>query len=372
MPGAGERPAARRLTGGREAPYTRAENVTNLLVTPSTIREVAKRAGVSVSTVSRVLNDYPFVSDGARRRVLEAMEQLDYRPNVAARSMRTGTSRAIGFVVSDISNPLFATIAKGVDAVLHRHGYSLVLANSENDPGREAELLSALRQRRVDGLIAAVADESAPSLASRLEEFATVLFDRDILGSTADAVCSDHETGIREALERLATLGHRRVALVAGSQHQLGSRARAVAFERHARRLSLSYDGALLLAEEASRETGVRLGRELLALEEPPTAVVIGHNQLTVGVLEALREHAVQIPGDLSVIGCDDVDATRLHSPRIDVVERDLLELGTASAQLLLERLGDRDAPPRRVVLPTRLVCRESTAAPRVAAGAPA
>jgi LacI family transcriptional regulator len=339
-------------------------------VTPSTIREVATRAGVSVSTVSRVLNDYPFVSDDARARVVQAMEELDYRPDVAARSMRTGTSRAVGFVVSDISNPLFATIAKGVDAILHPHGYSLVLANSENDPLREAELLSALRQRRVDGLIAAVADESATSLARRLDDFATVLFDRDVPGSTADAVCSDHETGIRDALERLAGLGHRRVALVAGSQHQLGSRARTVAFERHARRLSLSIDGTVLLAAEASRQTGHRFGQELLALADPPTAVVIAHNQLTVGVLEAFREHGVLIPRDLSVIGCDDVDATRLHSPPIDVVERDLLELGGASARLLLERLADRDAPPRRVVLPTRLVCRDSSAAPRVASGA--
>jgi LacI family transcriptional regulator len=339
-------------------------------VTPSTIREVAKRAGVSVSTASRVLNDYPFVSADARRRVLAAMDELDYRPDVAARSMRTGTSRAVGFVVADISNPLFARIAKGVDAVLQRHGYSLVLANSENDPGREAELLSALRQRRVDGLIAAVADESAPSLASRLEEFATVLFDRDIRGSTADAVCSDHEMGIREALESLAELGHTRVALVAGSQHQLGSRARTVAFERHARRLSLSVEGIVLLADEASRETGARLGRQLLTLDDPPTAVVIGHNQLTIGVLEAFHESGVRIPDDLSVISCDDVDAIRLHSPRIDVIERDLLELGGASARLLLERLEDRDAPPRRVVLPTHYVRRDSTAAPGVPTGA--
>ena len=104
---------------------------------PPTIKEVAERAGVSVSTVSRVLNDYPFVSDAARRRVVDAMEALEYRPDVAARSMRTGSSRTVGFVVSDISNPLFATIAKGVDSVLVPHGYSLVLANSENDPEHE-------------------------------------------------------------------------------------------------------------------------------------------------------------------------------------------------------------------------------------------
>ena len=336
---------------------------------PPTIKEVAERAGVSVSTVSRVLNDYPFVSDAARRRVLDAMEALEYRPDVAARSMRTGTSNAVGFVVSDISNPLFAAIAKGVDSVLVPHGYSLVLANSENDSDHEAALLAALRQRRLDGLIAAVADERAPGLAERLEGFAAVLFDRDVPGSNADAVWSDHDAGVAEALERLAGLGHRRVAMVAGSEGQLGSRARIVAFRRHARRLGLSI-GGLVRSSEPEPESGELAARELLALPDPPTGLMIGHNLLTVGVLEALSDLDVRLPGDLSVIACDDVDVTRLFSPPIDVIERDLLELGRASARLLLERLSDRDGAPRRVVLPTRLVTRGSTAAPRALTGA--
>jgi LacI family transcriptional regulator len=335
---------------------------------PPTIREVAERAGVSVSTVSRVLNDYPFVSEDARARVLEAMEALDYRPDVAAQSMRTGTSRAVGFVVADISNPLFATIAKGVDAVLHPRGYSLVLANSQNDPDHEAELISTLRQRRVDGLIAAVADERAPALAARLDGFATVLFDREVEGSKADAVCSDHEQGLAEALERLADLGHRRVALIAGSQGQLGSRARVVAYCTHAERLGLDGDPELLITIEPRREAGYDVGRSLLELDNPPTALVVAHNQITVGVLEAFRDLGVSVPGELSVVACDDVDVTRLYTPPIDVVSRDLLELGRAAGTLLLDRLADRHAPPRRVVLPTRLVVRASSAQPRAVA----
>jgi len=340
------------------------------MLMPSTIKEVAQRAGVSVSTVSRVLNDYPFVSETARRRVLAAMEELEYRPDVAARSMRTGSSHTVGFVVSDISNPLFATIAKGVDSVLVPHGYSLVLANSENDPEHEADLLRALRQRRLDGLIAAVADERATGLAERLEGFVTVLFDRDVPGSSADAVWSDHDAGIGEALERLATLGHRRVALVAGSEGQLGSRARVTAFRHHAHRLGLSECAGLIRSVEPEPEGGERAARELLALAQPPTALIIGHNLLAVGVLEALFGLGVRLPADLSVVACDDVDVTRLYSPRIDVIERDLPELGRASAQLLLERLADPDGPPRRVVLPTRLVARGSVAAPRTSAPA--
>ena len=329
---------------------------------PPTIKEVAERAGVSVSTVSRVLNDYLFVSDAARRRVVDAMEALEYRPDVAARSMRTGSSRTVGFVVSDISNPLFATIAKGVDSVLVPHGYSLVLANSENDPEHEAGLLSALRQRRLDGLIAAVADERAPgsrsgwTASSPSSSTATP-------GSNADAVWSDHDAGVAEALERLAGLGHHRVALIAGSEGQLGSRARTS--RSGAMRAGSLSIGGLVRSAEPGREGGELAARQLLASADRPTALLIGHNLLTAGILVALTDLGVRVPDDLSVIACDDVDVTRLFSPPIDVIERDLLELGRCSAQLLLDRLGGEGASPLRVVLPTHLVTRQHRAAAR-------
>lgn len=338
---------------------------------PSTIREVAKRAGVSVSTVSRVLNDYPYVSGETRQRVLAAVDELSYLPDFVARSMRTGTTRAVGFVVADISNPSFAAVAKGVDAVLDPNGYALVLAHSENDPGREAGLLGALRQRRLDGLVAAVADERDPGLGERLSAFTCVLFDREVPGSNADAVLSDHAAGMGEALERLVALGHRRVALVAGSEGQLGSRARIVAFKTHARRLGLTAGDRLVVSLEPGRLAGARAARELLALAERPTAIITGHNRLTVGVLGALKELEVHVPDDLSVVACDDIDATRLHSPPIDVIERDLHELGRAIGLLLLDRFAGHDGPPRRLVLPTRLLVRASSAPPRVVAGVP-
>ncbi len=331
---------------------------------PTTIREVAERAGVSVSTVSRVLNNFPYVSERARGRVLEAMAVLEYRPDVAARSMRTGTSRAVGFAVSDISNPLFSAMAKGADAVLHPYGYSLVLANAGGDPGREAELLSALRQRRVDGLIVAVADETQPGLAQRLGAFnACVLVDREVRGVPVDSICSDHSAGMAQALEHLASLGHRRVALVAGSQAQLGSRARVAAFRSELTRLGLEPDPGLVRTGELSAETGAAALGELLRLECPPTALVAGNNQLTVGVLGALRARGLRVPGGLSLVACDDVDLTRLHTPPIDVIRRDPVELGRGAAALLLERLADPAAPPRRLVLPTEFERRSSSTA---------
>ncbi len=342
-----------------------------MLPRPSTIREVAKRASVSVSTVSRVLNDYPYVSEETRRRVLEAVRELDYLPDFVARSMRTGTTRAVGFVVADISNPSFAAVAKGVDAVLDPGGYALVLAHSENDPEREAGMLTVLRQRRLDGLVAAVADERAPGLAARLDGFTCVLFDRDVPGSNADAVISDHAAGMGEALTRLVALGHRRVALVAGSAGQLGSRARMIGFRSHARRLGLPASDRLVISLEPGRATGARVARELLALAEPPTAIITGHNQLTVGVLEALQELGVRVPDELSIVACDDIAATRLYAPPIDVIERDLPELGRIIGRLLLERFAGHDGPPKRLVLPTRLLVRGSTGRPCVTEGVP-
>jgi LacI family transcriptional regulator, galactose operon repressor len=336
-----------------------------------TIKEVAARAQVSVSTVSRVLNDYPFVSEDARRRVTEAMQELDYRPDMTARSMRTGTTGAVGFVVSDITNPVFAAIAKGADAVLHPHGYSLVLANSGGDPEHEAELVAALRQRRVDGLIAAVADERSPGLVDRLARVpACVLFDREVAGSAADAVCSDHASGMNAALTHLARLGHTRVGLIAGRLGQLGSRGRVTAFRRAGSRLGLDRDGALVITGKLSRETGYEGARELLSLGKPPTALIAGNNQLTVGALEALHAQGIEVPAELSFVACDDIDLTRMHDPPIDVIGRDAEEHGRAAAELLLRRLEDPHGPPRRVVLPTSFVRRASCDVPPARAGA--
>lgn len=333
---------------------------------PPTIKQVAERASVSVSTVSRVLNDYPFVSDAARARVVQAMEELDYRPDGAARTMRTGTSLAVGFVVDDFANPLFSTIAKGADLCLYERGYSLVLANSQHDVGREADAVAALRQRRVDGLMIALVDEGQPWIAEALEMFrASVLLDRECAGARADVVLPDHAAGMRAALDHLLELGHRRIGLIAGSQSQRGSRVRVEAFRAHLRDRSLPLDERLVRVGELSSDTGYLAMQELLTLEDAPTAVISGSNQIFVGVVLSVREHGLRVPRDISVVSCDDVDVTRLHVPPIDVIARDAMQMGTAGAELLLARLDEPQGRPRQAVIPTTFVRRGSSAAPR-------
>ena len=250
------------------------------------------------------------------------------------------------------------------------HGYSLVLANSENDPDHEAALLAALRQRRLDGLIAAVADERAPGLAERLEGFAAVLFDRDVPGrmptpsgritTPASPRRSNVSPGSATAASRWSPEARASSGAARGSSPsgvtRAGSGCRSAG------------------SSEAAEPGAARAASSPLAscsrFADPPTALMIGHNLLTVGVLEALSDLGVRLPGDLSVIACDDVDVTRLFSPPIDVIERDLLELGRALRGSCWSAWPTGTRAPRRVVLPTQLVTRGSTAAPRALTGA--
>lgn len=331
----------------------------------ATLRDVAREAGVSVSTASRVLNGQPFVSSVTRERVLVASQELHYRPDVAARAMRTGTTGAVGLVVSDISNPLFASIARAADVTLTPCGYALMVANSASDPDHEAELIAAFRQRRLDGLMLAAADEQAPGVGARLDAFqASVLLDREVPGSRADAVLSDHASGLADALGHLAGLGHRRVALIAGTPAQRGSRVRIETYRAAVRRLGLERDEALVRTGAMTQADGYRAVGEILALASPPTAIVAGNNQLFAGMFLALRDLGVRVPDDLSVIACEDTELTALHSPPLDVVSRDLEELGRAAATLVLERLEAPRRRRRQVVLPTTFEARGSSAAP--------
>ncbi len=331
----------------------------------ATLHDVAREAGVSVSTVSRVLNGQPFVRAEVRDRVLLASRSLDYRPNVAARSMRTGTTGAVGLVVSDISNPLFSAIAKAADFTLSPRGYALMIANSANDPDHEAELIAAFRQRRLDGLIIATANEGAPGLSDRVASFqASVLLDREVPGARTDAVLSDHGAGLREAIRHLVGLGHRRIALIAGTPDQRGSRVRIQTYDEELSRLQIARDPALCRSDEMTVEDGYRAVGEVLALADPPTAIIAGNNQLFAGLFAAIRDLGVRIPVDLSVVACEETELTVLHNPPLDVVRRDMEELGRSAAELLLERLEAPRRRPRQVVLPTTFEARGSSAAP--------
>ncbi len=334
-----------------------------------TIRDVARVAGVSQGTVSRVINRQPYVTPDVQQRVLDAMRELNYEPNAVAQSMRTRSSRTIGFIIVDVSNPVLGAFAKVAQQVLHAAGYTLMLANSSGHPELESELVTVLQQRQVDGLIMTVSTEDNPALLAALGkvQVPVVLLDREV-GVPFDAVLADHARGMNQATQHLLALGHRRIGLITASQLIRPGRERLKGYKQAHAALGLAVDPALVRTESLSADYGFREAYSFLTMQLPPTAIIAGGNQILVGVLKAIGVLGVKIPEQLSLISCDDTDLTALYTPPITVIHRDLEEIGRTSAELLLYRLRNGlQTEPRRIMLPTEILLRESCAPPGTA-----
>jgi LacI family transcriptional regulator len=295
------------------------------------------------------------------------MRQLNYRPNAVAQSMRTRATRTVGFIIMDVSNPVFGSFVKAAQEVLHEANYTLVLANTGGRPALESELVTGFQQRQIDGLIMAISSEHNPALLDALGKLRVpvVLFDREI-PMPFDAVWGDHARGMVQATQHLLKLGHRRAGLITAGPSIRPGRERVRGFEEAHQALGLPIDPALVRNGSLSAEYGRREAYALLTMPDAPTALIAGGNQILVGVLKAVAILGLKIPDQLSLISCDDTDLTALYSPPITVIHRDLHEIGRTAAELLLYRLrGGEERAPRRVIMPTELVLRQSCAPPR-------
>lgn len=327
------------------------------------MKEVADRAGVALSSVSRVLNGHPDVSEVMRNRVVDAVAALGYEPDFLAQSLRTGETMTIGFVVGDISNPLMSQIALGAEVGLREAGYSMLLTNSVNDPSLDAQHLRLLQQRRVDGVLLSLSDEADPQINTALERLDVpgVLVDRHIVGSSFASVLSDHASGIKAAIAHLEMLGHHRIGLVSGNPNVRPSRERANALRR-ACRAGNGLSGVVRTGAFTS-EHGYLATLELLSGSDAPTALIAGSNQILVGVLRALRELNIDVPDGISLITCDDIPLAEFLTPPITTISRDFGEMGSLAAELLLEQLDGHK--PRTELLPTGFRPTASCATPR-------
>ncbi|MGV8912765.1 MAG: LacI family DNA-binding transcriptional regulator [Rhodoglobus sp.] len=317
----------------------------------SGMKDVADRAGVAMSSVSRVLSDHPDVSDRMREKVLAAVEELGYEPDVLAQSLRTGATRTIGVVVADISNQLFAEISHGAETVLRAQGYSTFVANSLNDPEIAVKQLRMLIKRRVDGLLVSVGEEDGGPIVDAIANSGvpTVLIDRHLGTAGASRVLSDHRAGMSAVVEKLIALGHTRIALINGLANVLPAMERAAA----AQATAAAHPGVTIevLSGPFSAQHGEEATRALMARAQRPTAIVAGSNQIVVGVYTALREAGLSAPADLSLVTCDPVPLAEFMTPALDTIWRDRQELGAMAATLMLESLQGAD--PREVVLAT-------------------
>jgi LacI family transcriptional regulator len=324
------------------------------------IREVAEKAGVAISSVSRVLSGHSDVSPEMRATVMTAVEELGYRPNILAAGLRSQRTMSIGYVVSNISNPVLADIVTGAESRLRASGYSLLLTNSEGDAGLDASNMRLLLQRRIDGLILSLSqeDEDTTIRAIRELDIPFVIVDRDPPpGVKAWTVNFDHRAGLAAATRHLVEYGHRNIALIIGGPRRPANE-RRLGVEQSLQPLNdavlHTFDG------DFSVDHGIAATRRILTMSPRPTAIVAGGNLLMQGALRVIRDESVRLGVEMSLVGCDDVIMGDLYEPQIAIVRRDLRAGGVAAAELLLAAMSNGDAAPSSKLLPTEFVARAS------------
>jgi len=335
---------------------------------PVTIQDVAEIAGVSAMTVSRVLNHPARVAPTTRQRVEQVIHELGFVPNALARNLQRGRTHTIALVVSDISNPFFTQIARGVEDVAQRNGYTVIFGNSDESPEQERQYIQALLSRRIDGMLIAPAGNASRTMLDLLSRHRHpfVLIDRAIEGVSADTVIGDSVGGARTLTEHLILLGHRRIALVNSAPEVPTARDRRSGYLQTLRTYGIEPRQELIIVGQYTRESGYQAARKLLALppEQRPTAIFATNNFIGVGVIEALREAQLAVPEDIAVVCFDDIELASALAPFLTVAAQPARTFGTIAMQFLLERLdGGEVVPPRKVVLPPALIVRISCGA---------
>lgn len=334
---------------------------------PSTARltaqDVATHAGVSLGTVSRVVNNVSGVKPAVAERVRAAISELGWAPNIAAQNMRNASSRMIGFIFSDIRNPLYASMAKGAEEVLGAKGYLLVTASSDGIPDREVALIELFKRRRADGMILTVEQENNDAVlaAIRSADIPHVMMERELpIGSTS--IGADHYRGTRHAVDYLLSLGHRRIALISGGPGTLVARDRLRALVDSLAAADLDVDPDLLCLESFASEYACRQTQQLLRRPNPPTAILSLGARLLPGVLEGLQLMGKRYPDDVSLICSNDTDIARIVTPAVTAVRYDAMGLGRVAAESLLDQVAGRlgGGTVSRIEVPTELVLRGS------------
>ncbi len=329
-----------------------------------TMEDVAKKAGVAVSSVSRALSGHPDVSISLKNKVQRASKALGFEPNLLASSLRSGLTQTVGFIVRDISSPLFSLIAKGADDILRGHGYLLLLTNSDGDTNIELSHLNVLRQRRVDGVIVSLVSEEEIEINHGLNQFKgkVVVLDRELDTDSFSFVQIDHRSGVRDAVRHLLQLGHRKIAMVQGPISVRVGRERLGGIEDAYKEIGLIFPREFLRSKSYDSDFAEKALFELFAGDQKPTAVLAGGIQSTEGALKSLRALGLHVGHEVAFVACDETPFLELSNPPISVVSRDPYNFGQTSAQVLLDIING--GPPQIRVLPTKYIARATSTPP--------
>lgn len=331
---------------------------------PITLSELAKAAGVSVSTVSRALNDsaHP-VNEETRQHIQNLAKQLGYRPNMVARSLKTDRTFTIGIIVDNIVSPFSPTIIRGIQDHLKIHNYFSVIINADWDPEAETEAIHQLISRSIDGIVFVESWLRGANPTLDLANKPYVFVHRLFSGVFGNSVLVDERYGARLAVEHLARLGHRRIAFINGPQGWDASADRLVGYQDALARLGVPFDPALVAEGTWEVQSGYPAAKKFLALPERPTAIFAANDLMALGAIYAIQESGLRVPEDIALVGYDDREIASISRPTITTVSLPCYEMGQTSAQLLLKRLDNPTETEEPIRVRGKLIIRESCGA---------
>ncbi|WP_394433924.1 LacI family DNA-binding transcriptional regulator [Streptomyces sp. SGAir0957] len=332
----------------------------------ASIKDVAAAAGVSVATVSRVLNSHPSVSPDARTRVMAAVDALGYRPNAVARSLRTDQTRTLGLVISDVLNPYFTELARSVEEEARALGYSVIIGNADERPDLQDHHVRTLLDRRIDGLLVSPTDGGSPLMLDAARGGTPMVFvDRWIPGVDVPVVRSDGQGAVRDLVAHLHVLGHRRLAIIAGPAATTTGSERVAAFREALASYEIELPDAYIGQGDFQAGSGRRVTDGFLDLPEPPEVVFAADNLMALGALDAIRARGMRVPDDIALAAFDDIPWFVHTDPPVTAIAQPTTELGRAAVRALVERIEGRAADS--LTLPAHLVVRRSCGEPPTA-----
>ena len=329
-----------------------------------TMNDVAKAAGVSITTVSHVINNTRNVESTTREKVEFAMQQLGYRPNSLARALRSGDTNTIGMIVPDVSNQFFADFSRNIENYGFEENYSVILCNSDNDMKKQSSYVDTLISKQVDGVIFISAGESSEDLKKLYQcKIPIVVVDRDVALEYADVVLLDNEEAGYEATQHLIQLGHRKIACISGPNDLTPSNARVHGYQRALDENHLQFNPNYLVSGDFTFHSGEIAMQQLLSLKELPSAVFILNDMMAIGAITAIRKAGMSVPKDISIIGFDNIQMSSAVTPMLTTVGQPIDEIAKISITQLIEKIRTKDhfQKNKRIVLKAKLIIREST-----------
>lgn len=335
------------------------------------IYAIAKEAGVSIATVSRVMNNSASVSEKSKKRVLEAVRKLNYVPNSAARSLSTSTSSLVGVVIPDINNPFFSLVLQGLTRAADERGMNIFLFNTDENSSREHQVLQSLREHRLCGIIITPVSAADQETERRLTEFEdlgipVVLLDRELQSGEFDRVVTNDEDGSYRAVMELIRLGHRKIAIISGPDDSRPGHERLSGYKRALQESGLPLRPDYIRMGDFKVDCAHSQAVALCTMQDPPTAIFTCNNMTTYGCLKAFSTLGIEAGKDMALFGFDEIEALNWLNYKISVVDRDVPEMGEQAMRLLMSRIEDAagEREQRRILLPTKLILRGSEQVP--------